>query len=75
MNLFRSEEHVSAWIAEHPGLSREVLSFEQACAWMRFLGAERLREDYVHPRAKGTLGPFLMSLGLTGEFWRPPGSA
>lgn len=72
MNLFRSEEHITDWMAEHPGLTREVLTFEQAHAWMRFIGAHRLEEEYIHPRVQGTLGPFLKSLGLTGAFWQPP---
>lgn len=72
MNLFRSEEHVDRWLADHPGLSKEILSFDQCLEWMAFLGRDRLREDYVHPRNTGKLGPFLKSLGLTGEYWKPP---
>ncbi len=73
MNLFRSEEHVDAWLAEHPGLHREVLGFEQAHSLIAFIGEGRLNEDYVHPRATGALGPFLQSLGLTSDYWKPPG--
>ncbi|MFQ5693856.1 MAG: hypothetical protein ACE5IM_12530 [Nitrospinota bacterium] len=72
MNLFRSEEHAAAWQAEH-GLAGEILSLEQARAWIAFIGKDRLRADYVHPRATGALGPFQQSIGLTGEFWTPSG--
>jgi hypothetical protein len=72
MNFFRSEEHVDGWLAENSGLSREILTFDQACRWMAFLGKDRLREDYVHPRVTGELGPFLKSIGLTGDYWKPP---
>lgn len=73
MNLFRSEEHVAAWLAEHPGLHREVLTFEQAHRWITFIGKGRLALEYVHPRGTGELGPFLRSMGLISEYWKPPG--
>lgn len=72
MNLFRSEEHVAAWEAEH-GLKGETLSIEQTRDWVEFIGKERPNYDYEHPRNKGTLGPFLRSIGLRGEFWGSPG--
>lgn len=70
MNLFRSEEHVREWRAEHPELESEVLSVEQTLDWVTFIGRERPRFDYVHPRATGELGPFLKSIGLTGYVWQ-----
>lgn len=72
MNFFRSEEHVEAWLAEYPALSKEILSFDLACEWINLIGKGRLREDYVHPRATGELGPLMKSLGIAGEFWKPP---
>lgn len=74
MNFFRSEEHVDAWLAEHPGLSKEIMSFETAVEWINLIGKGRLREDYVHPRATGKLGPIMKALGIMGEFWKPPGA-
>ncbi len=73
MNLFRSEGHVARWNAEH-GLKGVTLSIDQAREWISFIGKDRLHEDYVHPRVTGTLGPFMQSIGLTGDFWKPSGS-
>lgn len=70
MNLFRSEEHASKWQVEHPELKPELLSMEQTLDWVTFIGRERPRFDYVHPRATGELGPFLKSIGLTGDVWQ-----
>ena len=72
MNFFRSEDHVDAWITENEGLSREILSIEQACEWIAFFGRNRLSEGYVNPRSSPELGPLMKSLGLSGEFWKPP---
>ena len=44
-----------------------MLTLEQALAWMTFIGKDRPNVDYVHPRATGTLGPFLRSIGLWGH--------
>ena len=74
MNFFRSEEHVDAWMAEHPGLSREILSFDVAAEWINIVRKGQLREDYVHPKATGELGQINKSFGITGEFWKPPGT-
>ncbi len=70
MNLFRSEEHISAWQTEH-GLAGETLAFDVARTWIKFIAKDRIREDYTHPRATGALGPFNQSLGLTNDFWKP----
>jgi hypothetical protein len=71
MNLFRSEEHARVWVAQHPGLQDEPLPLERAQAWVTFIGKDRPKFEYTHPRATGELGPFLRSIGLTGEFWKP----
>ena len=71
MNLFRSEEHATAWETSHPGLQGQLLTLEQALAWVTFIGKDRPNFDYVQPRATGTLGPFLKSIGLTGDWWKP----
>jgi hypothetical protein len=71
MNLFRSEEHAKAWETSHPDLQGQLLTLEQALAWVTFVGKDRPNFDYIHPRATGTLGPFLKSLGLTGDWWKP----
>lgn len=71
MNLFRSEEHARTWERQHPGLEGQVLTLGQALAWITFVGKDRPRFEYTHPRATGTLGPFLASIGLAGDFWKP----
>ncbi len=71
MNLFRSEEHARVWETGHSSAHGEVLTLAQALAWVTFIGKDRPNLGYTHPRATGTLGPFLKSIGLTGDFWRP----
>ena len=70
MNLFRSEEHARKWVGQHTGLASEVLTLNQALAWVTFIGKDRPRLEYTHPRVLGTLGPFLSSIGVTGDFWK-----
>jgi hypothetical protein len=70
MNLFRSEEHVRAWEAQHVGLQGEILTLERALALVTFIGKDRPQLTYTHPRATGALGPLMQSLGLTGAWWQ-----
>jgi hypothetical protein len=71
MNLFRSEEHAESWERLNPTLQGQLLSLEQAFAWVTFIGRDRPSFDYIHPRVTGTLGPFLHSIGLGGDWWKP----
>lgn len=69
MNLFRSEEHVEAWLGNRrPGATIGVAKLSQlAHAWW----GDRLTEDW-RPHARDHNQAILDGLGLTGEFWRLP---
>jgi len=69
MNLFRSEEHVTRWLAGRPpgaSLSAAKLS-ELAHAWW----GDRLAPDW-RPHTRDQNQAILDGLGLTGAFWRLP---
>jgi hypothetical protein len=69
MNLFRSEEHIAAWLDGRPAgatLSSVTLS-GLAHAWW----ADRLDVDWrPHTQAQNQM--ILERLGLVGEFWQLP---
>jgi hypothetical protein len=66
MNLFRSEEHVDAWLAgRNPGVTIPVMQLSQlAQAWWH----DRLAPDW-RPHAVGDNQALLDAVGLTGSFW------
>jgi hypothetical protein len=67
MNLFRSEEHVLAWLAGRaPGATIPVSTLNAlARAWW----GDRLARDWRPHTLEQNQG-ILSSLGLTGPFWR-----
>jgi hypothetical protein len=69
MNLFRSEEHASRWLAGRaPGATIPVTKLsELAQAWWD----DRLSPDW-QPHTRDQNQAILEGLGLTGEFWRLP---
>jgi hypothetical protein len=69
MNLFRSEEHASRWLAGRaPGATISVTKLsELAQAWWD----DRLSPDW-QPHTRDQNQAILDRLGLTGEFWRLP---
>jgi len=69
MNFFRSEEHVTWWLAGRaPGATITVAKLaELAHAWW----SDRLAPDW-QPREQNQA--ILDQLGLTGGFWRLPES-
>ena len=69
MNLFRSEEHVTRWLAGRaPGVSIEVATLARlAEAWW----GDRLAPDW-RPHTRDDNQAILDGLGLDGDFWRLP---
>ncbi|HXZ64295.1 MAG TPA: hypothetical protein VEH05_06140 [Streptosporangiaceae bacterium] len=71
MNLFRSEEHIDRWLAGRtPGATIPVTKLsELAHAWWD----DRLSAAW-RPHTREQNQAILRRLGLTGDFWRLPGS-
>jgi hypothetical protein len=69
MNLFRSEEHATRWLAgREPGATITAGKLaELARAWWH----DRLDPGW-RPHTREQNQAILESLGLTGEFWRLP---
>jgi hypothetical protein len=69
MNLFRSEEHVTRWLAGRElGATIPVAKLrELAHEWWR----DRLSPDW-RPHTRDENQAILDRLGLTGDFWRLP---
>jgi hypothetical protein len=67
MNLFRSEEHITRWLAgRDPGTTTSVTKLcELAHAWW----ADRVATDW-RPHSLEQNQAILADLGLTGEFWQ-----
>ena len=69
MNLFRSEEHVSQWLAASGYDGGATITapklWELAVAWW----GDRLSPDW-RPHTREQNQAILESLGLTGAFWR-----
>ncbi len=69
MNLFRSEEHVSRWLAgRRPGATISVTTL--AALAQQWYG-DRLAPDW-QPRSRDRNQAVLDALGLTDSFWRLP---
>jgi hypothetical protein len=66
MNLFRSEEHITAWLGgREPGMTTSVQTLNDlAQAWW----GNRLDPSWS-PRTKQASQAILDSLGLTGPLW------
>ena len=71
MNLFRSEEHVGRWLAGRaPGATIPIAMLSKlAHAWWD----DRLSPGW-RPHTRDQNQAILDRLGLTGDFWRLPGS-
>jgi hypothetical protein len=69
MNLFRSEEHVTRWLAGRaPGATLAVGTLSAlAHAWW----GDRLAPDWT-PHTREQNQAILDGLGLTGPFWQLP---
>jgi len=69
MNLFRSEEHVTRWLAgRRPGATVPVATLaELADSWW----ADRL-DPHWRPHTRERNQAILTSVGLTDDFWRLP---
>ena len=69
MNLFRSEEHVTRWLAgRRPGATVPVATLaELAHAWW----GDRLDPRWQPPTRQQNQA-ILSSIGLTDDFWRLP---
>lgn len=69
MNLFRSEEHVTRWLAGRtPGATIPVAELaELSHAWWD----DRLSPEWV-PHTRDGNQAILDRLGLTGAFWQLP---
>jgi len=67
MLLFRSEDHVTTWLAgRRPGATIPISTLaELADAWYR----DRLDPDWT-PRSRAENQAILDRLGLDGPFWR-----
>ncbi len=66
MNLFRSEEHITAWLAgRNPGMT---ISISTLSALARAWWGDRLDPAW-QPRSKEANQAILDSLGLTGPLW------
>lgn len=70
MNLFRSEEHVTTWLAgREPGTTISVGKLsELAFAWW----GDRLDTAWK-PHTRDQNQAILERVGLTGPFWQLPG--
>jgi len=70
MLLFRSEETVNDWCAEHKLPRRPLVNLEQLWQLAVYWYANRLTVESRRPRAEEMVGIFA-SIGLTGPFWDP----
>ena len=69
MNLFRSEEHITRWLAgRRPGATLPVITLNHlAHLWW----ADRLDPKW-RPHTREHNQALLTSVGLTDDFWRLP---
>ena len=70
MNLFRSEGHVSRWLADRPGGA--TIPVAQLAALADAWWGDRLDPDW-HPHTRDQNQDILDRVGLTGDFWTLPG--
>lgn len=67
MNLFRSEKHISTWLAGRaPGAT---LPLGQLCALAHAWWGDRLADDW-RPHSRADNQAILARVGLTGPFWQ-----
>ena len=69
MNLFRSEEHVTRWLAGRP--AGATVPVPTLCALAHAWWGDRLAPDW-RPHTRAENQAILDALGLRGEFWRLP---
>ncbi len=69
MLLFRSEEHVDAWLEPRDRDRGAVLTLEQGWQLASRWYADRLDRDWDRP-TPDQVTAILEELGLTGPFWR-----
>ena len=67
MNLFRSEEHISRWLAGRAGGA--TIPVEQLSALAHAWWGDRVDPDW-QPRSPAANQAILDDIGLTGAFWR-----
>ena len=67
MLVFRSEAHVTTWLAGRP--PGVTLSIETLCALAQAWWGDRLAPDW-RPHTREQNQAILDGLGLTGDFWR-----
>jgi hypothetical protein len=69
MNLFRSEEHIEAWLG---GRNRgATISVDTLCDLSHAWWGDRLDPDW-RPHTREQNQAILDDVGLTDEFWRLP---
>ncbi len=69
MNLFRSEEHIAAWLGTRkPGAT---ISVTQLCELAHAWWGDRLAPDWT-PHTRERNQAILDSVGLNDAFWRLP---
>jgi len=69
MNLFRSDEHIAAWLGgREPGAT---IPAQQLCDLAHAWWDTRLQPDW-RPRTLDENQAILNGLGLTGPFWKLP---
>ena len=73
MLLFRSEEDVDAWCAEQGRERGGVVAVAQLHELAQRWYGDRLDPAW-RPRSSAASQAILAEVGLTGEFWRLPGS-
>lgn len=71
MRLFRSEEHVDRWLDGRP--RGAVIPIDQLADLAHAWWSDRLAPDW-RPRTPAQSQAILDAVGLTGSFWRLPGS-
>ena len=71
MSLFRSEEHLDAWLAATGYERGAVASLETVARLARAWYVDPRRADWK-PRTRDESQAVLASVGLTGEFWELP---
>jgi hypothetical protein len=71
MSLFRSEEHLNAWLRDTRNQRGEVLSLAQTFALAKAWYLDPRNPDW-RPRTRDESQAVLASVGLTSEFWQLP---
>jgi hypothetical protein len=71
MSLFRSEEHVSRWLAMHRHTRGAIVPLAQVWRLAKAWYADP-RDPEWRPRTRDESQRVLASVGLLGEFWELP---